>query len=198
MNRKEINRSTDSDDTHLVWDDLGSEMLYKTSIFSLRSVHRQSQDGREAPFISVEAPDWVTVIAELERDGQLVYPIVRQYRHGTQKVGLEFPAGVIDPGETPAQAAGRELLEETGCEAGELKQIGSVSPNPAFMTNTTYTYLARDVRQVTEELNLDTNELLDVHVFSRNQLEREIGVAPFDSAITIQAWFFYQRETGTS
>ena len=189
--------SRDTDDSHLVWDYLDSETLYDAGIFRLKTVRRRSPEGRHAPFISVEAPDWVTVIPELSADGETApsFLIVRQYRHGAEKVGLEFPAGAIDPGENPAQAAVRELLEETGYRADEIREIGSVSPNPAFMTNRTYTYLARGLEKVAGQ-NLDEHEILDVHSVAFSDLEIKMGQAPYDSAITLQAWFFYLCASG--
>ena len=189
--------SRETDDSHLVWENLDSEIRYDAGIFRLRTVRRRSPEGEHAPFVSVDAPDWVTIIPELDGDGGGMpsFLIVRQYRHGTERVGLEFPAGVIDPGENPAQAAARELLEETGFKASELREIGSVSPNPAFMTNRTFTYLARGLEKVAE-LNLDEHEILDVHSVIFSDLEVTMGQAPYDSAITLQAWFFYLRASG--
>ncbi len=185
-------QSHESDDSHLVWEDQGSEVLYRTPIFELKAVQRKSPDGRQAPFVSVDAPDWVLVVAEVDHPGEEPgFLIVRQYRHGCGRVALEFPAGVVDPGETPLQAARRELLEETGFEPGSLMEIGAVNPNPAFMTNTSYTYLASNLRKVSDTLNLDENELLDVHELRFSELRSRIGRKPMDNAMTAQAWYFY-------
>ncbi len=208
MSTKNYSSCSDcSDASHLHWEKTGSRNLFSTRIFSLREDERRSAEGKESSFIVVNAPNWVTVIPELEAPdtpsalsspaGSSVnnrFLIVRQFRHGTERVGMEFPAGVIDRGETPEQAARRELLEETGYEAGELKQIGEVSPNPAFMGNTTYTFVARRLRRVSSSLDLDEDELLDVCTKDFSSLKSEIGLPPFDSAITVQAWFFYLRE----
>jgi ADP-ribose pyrophosphatase len=195
MSPENSDRSHESDDSHLVWENLDSETLYDTGIFRLRTVRRRSPAGRHAPFVSVEAPDWVTIIPEFEDPGtgEASFLIVRQYRHGTEKVGLEFPAGAIDPGEKPADAAARELLEETGFSASELREIGSVSPNPAFMTNKAYTFLARGLQKIAD-LQLDEHEILDVHQVPFNELEQAMGKDPYDSAITVQAWYFYMKE----
>jgi len=191
-------RTHEGDDSHLQWESLDSETIYDARIFRLRSVRRRSVEGRSAPFVSVDAPDWVTVIPEMPAvdDGAPDFLIVRQFRHGTERVGLEFPAGVIDPGESPESAAARELLEETGYRAGELRRIGAVSPNPAFMTNITYTYLARDLQKVSDRLNLDEHEILDVHTVGFEELRTKMGDDPYDSAITVQAWFLYLKAAG--
>lgn len=142
----------------------------------------------------MDAPDWVTVIPEFKDSatGNLSFLIVRQYRHGTEQVGLEFPAGAVDPGELPAVAAARELLEETGYQAELIQEIGAVSPNPAFMTNTAYTFVARGLKKISGQ-KLDEHEILDVHQVPFAKLKDAIGLEPYDSAITVQAWYFYLR-----
>jgi len=184
---------SETDDKHLRWENLESETRYDAGIFRLRTVRRQSPDGKKAPFVSVDAPDWVTIIPELTLGDDAEFIMVRQYRHGSEMVEMEFPAGVIDPGEKPAEAAARELLEETGYQAKELREIGSVNPNPAFMTNRTYTYIARGLVKISEQ-NLDEHEILDVHTLNFSELKGKLGIKPYDNAITLQAWFFYLRE----
>lgn len=192
-----LERKCMSDDTsHLMWTNLNSRLSYDAGLFRLMTSRRRSSKGREASFISVDSPDWVTVIPDLSDEvKRRRFLMVRQFRHGTQRVGLEFPAGAVDPGESARQAASRELLEETGYEAANLVELGSVSPNPAFMANTTHTYLARGLTKIDGQ-NLDENEILDVRILYETELERFVGLAPFDSAITIQAWFFYLRWMG--
>lgn len=186
-------RDMNSDDSHLLWEDIEEEALFDTRLFSIQSVHRRSAAGNRASFICVDAPDWVTIIPEsgLE-DGEMTYLLVRQFRHGNAGVGMEFPAGMVDPGEDPREAAARELLEETGHSAGELIKIGAVSPNPAFMTNTTHSFLARDLKKVASQ-NLDRHEILDVHSDTYSGLLQKMGKGAFASAITVQAWYFYLR-----
>ena len=62
-------------------------------------------------FYTLWQPDWVLILA---RTAQGKWVMTEQYRHGTGKIALEFPAGIIDKGETPEQAALRELQEECG------------------------------------------------------------------------------------
>lgn len=90
----------------------------------------------------LEYDDEVMVFA-LTRDRQVV--LIRQYRHGVQDVILEFPGGSVDQGETPLEAARRELMEETGYASEKFIALGQVSPNPAIYRNQLHIFLALDV-----------------------------------------------------
>lgn len=80
-------------------------------------------DGRTIPhFYQVQMPSHVTVYA-MTRDGMVA--CLRQYKHGPRKVSLTLPGGLIDAGEDPAEAAKRELLEETGLSSNEWVRLGS-------------------------------------------------------------------------
>ncbi|MHC4894544.1 MAG: NUDIX hydrolase, partial [Planctomycetota bacterium] len=93
----------------------------------------------------LEAPDWVNVIA-LTPDRRCV--CVHQYRFGNQRVTLEIPGGMVDPGEDHGAAARRELLEETGYGSERWTYLGHVEPNPAVHDNRLHTWLAEDCRPV--------------------------------------------------
>jgi 8-oxo-dGTP pyrophosphatase MutT (NUDIX family) len=146
----------------VVWERLKRDTLLKASIFTAHKDRvRVPADGREFDLFVLESPDWVNVIALTETE-RLV--LVRQYRHGTGRLTVEIPGGMVDPGETPLEAARRELREETGYEAEGFEQLGLVEPNPAFQTNRTYTFLARGARRVGVQ-QLDAQE--EVEVFER-------------------------------
>ena len=107
----------------------------------------------------LEFGDWVTVLA-LTRNKDVV--LIRQYRHGAQRIILEFPGGTMDDnGESPVDAARRELLEETGYTSGKMIQVGCVSPNPANQTNLIYSFLALDAERAGGQ-HLDETEEIDV------------------------------------
>lgn len=182
--------------SHLSWKTLEGETVYDTRIFKLNQVKRLSPDGETVSFVQLDAPNWITVIPELSAsNGEREFLVVQQYRHGNERIGMEFPAGTMEPGEQPAVSAARELLEETGYTASEFVELSAVSPNPAFMNNTTYTFLARNLEK-TADLSLDRYEYLDVHQVSFSLLRQSMGRAPYDSAITAQAWYFYLRHIG--
>ena len=70
-------------------------------------------------FYTLWQPDWVLILA---RTAKGKWVMTEQYRHGSGKIALEFPAGIIDKGETPEQAALRELQEECGYSLDERRE----------------------------------------------------------------------------
>lgn len=165
-------------------------------IFTVDSVHRESQvSGKSSNFFLVNSPDWITIIPVItDENGNKSFLMVKQYRHGSDCITLEFPAGMVDPGEDSLETAKRELLEETGYMADSIKQIGKVNPNPAFMTNSTTTFIAEGLKLVSGQ-DLDEHEEIEVVKVPVEQFRKKVGGEEVNSAITIQAYYFYLNTT---
>ena len=82
--------------------------------------------------------DWVSIVP-VAKDNRFVF--VRQYRSGIDAPTLEVPGGIIDEGQTPSEAALRELREETGYGGGRLARLGATRPNPALQDNWHHMFL---------------------------------------------------------
>lgn len=155
------------------WRVEGSKSVHRDRWISLRADRCVTARGVPvAPYYVLEYPDWVNGLA-LTDDEQVV--LVKQYRHGAGLVGLELPGGAVDPGEDPADAWRRELLEETGFEVGQLDATVSLTPNPATHTNWVHSFLARGCRRVAEP-RLDATEDIEVVTLPLDEfVERLLG-----------------------
>ena len=147
------------------WKILSTEYLIRRPWLTARRDVAKLPDGRiNHEYYVLEYPDWVNIIAITE-EGMVV--LERQYRHGLGKTCFELPCGVIEEGETPLQAAKRELLEETGYSGGEWKQLMTLSPNPATSNNLAHSFLATGVKKVAGQ-SLDATEDIEVHLKSQD------------------------------
>ncbi|HYE65293.1 MAG TPA: NUDIX hydrolase [Pyrinomonadaceae bacterium] len=125
------------------WERVGSENVADCRVFKVRrdwSIN--PRDGRKHDFYCIEAPDWINIVPLTARDEVVM---IEQYRHGTDEVTLEIPGGMVDPGESPLEAAAREMLEETGYMGSAVEFLGKTRPNPAIQNNWIHTFLARNV-----------------------------------------------------
>lgn len=151
---------------------MSSKYLLKDRWLTVRQDHVQMPSGTEiADYYVLEYPDWVNVIA-ITTEGMFI--VERQYRHGTQTIDFELCAGSLEKGETPLQAAQRELLEETGYAGGDWELYCISSPNPAAMTNRNYTFLATGV-SYTGCRYLEKTEDIDILLFSYSELKQLVS-----------------------
>ena len=173
------------------WKVLSSRVNESFRIFNLRIDRAFSPRTHHAhDFYILESTDWVNVIP-ITSHGEVV--LVRQYRHGTREVTLEIPGGIVEAGDTPEEAARRELLEETGYQEGGLVLLGSVNPNPAFLTNRCYTYVARDVVRAKRQ-EQDEKEDIEVVVRSLEEVPRLIREGEITHALVLAAFYRYYME----
>ena len=138
-------------------------------------------------FYCIHSSSWVNVVAVTPND-EIV--MVRQFRHGSREVTLELPGGMVDRGESPSDAASRELLEETGYGVEGLAPLCELNPNPALFENTLYTYVGRDAAIVAEISNPGMEETV-VELVPWGQLMEHVRTGVVDHALIVAALFHY-------
>jgi 8-oxo-dGTP pyrophosphatase MutT (NUDIX family) len=153
------------------WKLLSSIKEKSYRIFDLRVDRAVSpRTGEEHDFYVFESHEWVNIIP-VTKEREVV--LIRQYRHGVRDVVMEIPGGIVEPGDTPLDAAIRELKEETGYTAKQMVYLGLTHANPAFMNNRCYSYLALDCEPSGPQ-NLDDKEDIEVLLRPLDDIPRMI------------------------
>lgn len=149
------------------WEVLESERLFNRPWLTVRRDCVRIPNGQiNDEFYVLEYPDWINVIAITE-DGQFV--LEKQYRHGLGKTCYELPAGVIEAGETPLQAAKRELLEETGYGRGAWRKVMTISGNASTTNNITHCFVVTGVQKISDQ-KLDRTEDIKVCLLDKAEV----------------------------
>jgi ADP-ribose pyrophosphatase len=114
-----------------------------------------------------------SIIAALTPEQRIV--LVRQYKHGIGQIVLEFPAGMIDPGETPEACAVRELAEETGYAGDPPKLLRTLYADPTSSNASFHIFLIENAVATsaqsldpTEAITIETASIEDVHAAVRD------------------------------
>lgn len=173
------------------WSRISSRPLGSHRIFTLREDTRRSpRTGVDHPFVVLEAPDWVNVVA-LTPSRDVV--LVAQYRPGTDSIGLEIPGGMVDADDPdPAAAARRELLEETGYGGDAWHSLGDVCPNPALQGNRCHSFLLLDAAPLQAPAP-DGSEDIEVRLLPEGEVGERIRGGAIEHALVICAWAAYLR-----
>jgi 8-oxo-dGTP pyrophosphatase MutT (NUDIX family) len=140
-------------------------------------------------FHVIEGPSWASVITVTDAD-QIV--LVRQYRHGIAGESLELPAGVIEPGEAPLEAARRELREETGYAAETLEPLATFATEPSRHTVRAHFFCARGARLAAARAE-DASEDIEVVLVPRPALLELIESGRIVHGIHIAAILLAER-----
>lgn len=173
------------------WTLVETQPLQDCAVFRVSRALSRSPEGEVHPFYRIDSADWINVVP-VTASGEIV--MVRQFRHGSREITLEIPGGLVDPGESPEEAAGRELLEETGYRARSLEAIGAVNPNPALFGNRVHTFLARDAVRVAEIAN-EGREETTVELVPKGDIPRLLREGAIDHALVVAGLYYYALVT---
>lgn len=167
--------------------------IYEGRIISLQVDEVRLPDGQTATREIVKHPGAVAVIA-LHEDKMIV---VEQYRKPLEKSQIEIPAGKLDPGEDPLDAARRELEEETGYRAGSIRHVSSFYTSPGFADELLHLYVAEQLAP--GDVRPDDDEFLECSAITLAEAKSLIAQNRISDAKTIAAVYAWQiyRLTGS-
>lgn len=172
------------------WDELGRERVAQYDVFGVSASRARSpRTGQVMSFNVVDMADCVQVVP-VTGTGDIL--MVHQYRHGAAMPSLEFPAGRMEAGESPIDAAARELLEETGYVAESITLMQTVRPDPAILTNRIHV-LAASACVHARESEQDPGEAVHVRMVAPDDVDRLIRAGDIHHSVTIAAWYFFSR-----
>ena len=133
---------------------------------------------RDDEFVYIYVKSAHDVVATLAITDERTAVLVREYRHPIGKIIVNLPSGSIPDGETPSQAARRELAEEGGYLAHTLTPLGSMVPFPGAVVGTIHLFLARDLRPTAHRL--DTHDYIEVEPMDVAELLQRVLRGEFE------------------
>ncbi len=164
------------------------KLIHKGHIVDFYNDTMQLPDGRLAEWDYLHHKG-ASAIVPVDTDGKII--MVRQYRNAPERYTLEIPAGGLNLNEDPKDAAARELEEETGYRAGEVKHLLDLYTTVAFCNEMISIYYTTDITLAKQ--NLDEDEFVEIERYSLDELVTKILQGEIQDAKTISAILAYKE-----
>jgi ADP-ribose pyrophosphatase len=158
--------------------------VYDGKVISLRVDTVELPDGNTSKRELIKHPGAVAIIP-ITKEGKIIF--VEQYRKALEKSIVEIPAGKLELGEAPEVTAIRELEEETGYTAKQLKKLGSFYTSPGFADELLHVYEAEELELLTEKVAGDEDEFVELLELTLEEAEALVEEERIHDAKTMYA-----------
>ncbi len=173
-----------------MWKTIDSRVIHKSRFISVNQDTVQLEDGSIIPdYYTADVSDAVMILA-ITTQNKII--LKKEYRHACKQDMVECPAGMIESGELPENAAVRELLEETGYTSEHWIYLGPTKECSSRLTNTLHLYFANQCIK-THEQNLDPNERIEIVLAPTQQVHEMIMNGIIASNSTVHAFYMAQK-----
>jgi ADP-ribose diphosphatase len=162
---------------------LSINVLHQFRIFAIVEQELRLPSGRTVVRQVVKHPGAIVIIPQLA-DGRLI--LSAQYRFAVGETLLEFPAGTLEPEETPLEGARHELIEETGYRADHWRALGIRYPSPGYCDETQYLFVANGL--VPEHAAGDDDEILEAKGLTVQEVQRAMADGALVDAKSVAAY----------
>lgn len=159
-----------------------SKVVAEGRVIKVRVDVIETPDGHRVKRDIVEHRGAVAMVP-IDAEGRVI--LVRQYRHAAGKWLLEIPAGTLDPGEDPLEAAQRELREEIGFAAGRIDLLAGCYAAPGYCSEYLYLYAARHLTE--DPLEGDVDEDIEVVPVPLSEVRKLIAEGEIEDAKSLAA-----------
>nr|WP_138159750.1 NUDIX hydrolase [Peptoniphilus catoniae] len=165
-----------------------TDKIYEGKILSLKVETVELPNKKYSKRELIEHDPAVAILA-VNNQGEII--LVDQYRKAVDKVLCEVPAGLIEYGESPKEAALRELEEETGFKAGKIEYVTEFYTSPGFCNEKIYIFFAKDLEKT--EKNLDDDEFIESKTVAFDKAVEMVMRGEIMDAKTISAVLLYKE-----
>jgi len=168
---------------------LKSQILYKGKVFD-HQVDEIEYESGNIGIREVAIHPGGAVVVPVKDDGKII--LVKQFRYPLQKTLIELPAGKLDKGEDPLICATRELEEETGYRAKEIKKLGEIYTAPGYCTEVLHIYFAGGL--IPGNHNREEGEMgMEILELSVQEIESLILSGKITDAKTIVGIYYFKN-----
>jgi 8-oxo-dGTP pyrophosphatase MutT (NUDIX family) len=137
----------------------------------------------------------VAMVVPITENGEFVF--IKQYKHASQDIMIEFPTGYVEKNETPLQAATRELKEETGYTSGEITPLAQIVNAPTKVVSDIYVFLGLNSKLTFHQTdNQDENENIELLVLPFQKAHEMIKSGQIKVSGTVTSFYLASEKLG--
>jgi ADP-ribose pyrophosphatase len=164
------------------------KVLFQALRFRVEEVEQRDDDGGVHTRHVVRHPGACVLIPKISNNEIC---LIENYRAAVDRTLLELPAGTLEPPEPPHETAARELIEETGYRAAEIRFLHQFYMSPGILDEKMYLYLASDL--TLGETALEAGEQIQTRVCTLDEIDRLLRDGEIRDAKSIAGLLYYLR-----